>query len=431
MSQIANIDTNAAASTLFHEIFVDEIKPHINFLSPMAGIYAEAPSGKYRLTGKKVVWYADVHAPPRGMATDGHLPDHQSNEGITLETTPARAYLRKAVDNFHEARGSGEGVFLNYLAKQKEDALKGWERMTAEHVHGGSNGTRAKVASVTSTTKVVLKDGYGHAGTNPVMHFDKGQIIAILDVSNAFAVLGAAKITDVDYGAKEITYSPAIAGAAANDVIVSATTTDTTASYFRTERGYAPLGVRDIIDPDGNSTTYLGKSETTYPRLKPFRMDSTDWTEEEFVRFRTGLRTHGQSPVTKTSHVFSCQEGPVHELAKTLIGYRQAPMSGVKLTGGWENEMVEVAGHGFLIDDYHTHDEVLAHALDDLYAADLGGKENTFADDGSPYQRLPDYDGKEWYMRHYFQRFADRRNRLGALRGVPNPYADAFAPVPH
>jgi hypothetical protein len=425
---IANIDPQIGTAALGHEVFVNEVKPHLNHLAPMAGIYQNAPAGSYRIDGKKLVFAADLYPAPPGMGTRGQLPEHQYVDLVTLETTPARAFLRKKRDNFQVARGKGPGVFEDYETRERRQELEGWERMVTFHVHGSSAATLAVVDAVADTTHVTLKDGYGHPGTNPLMHIGPNQIVAVLDASNGYAVLGATTLAgEPNFETKGVVFATAIAGMATGDLLVRATTTNTAAEHFITERGWAPLGCRDIIDPDENNASYLGKAEATYPRLKPVRMDSADWGEIEFVEFKARIRANGGTPVRKDSHVFSCQEGIVLELAKTLLGYRQAPMDGMTLTGGWESDLVNVAGHAFLIDDYHTPDELMAHCLEDLYAVDLNGAANEFSEDGSVWSRLEDWDAMEKYRRHYFQRFADRRNRMGVLRDIPNPYADTLS----
>ena len=44
-----------------------------------------------------------------------------------------------------------------------------------------------------------------------------------------------------------------------------------------------------------------------------------------------------------------------------------------------------------------------------LHVVDLDGDKDVVALDGSMWSRLPDYDGRELYAKHYVQRFASRR----------------------
>ena len=71
-------------------------------------------------------------------------------------------------------------------------------------------------------------------------------------------------------------------------------------------------------------------------------------------------------------------------------------------------------------------------SVEDLFRVDLDGEADYFAEDGSQFSRLSDFDGKEWYVKSYLQNFSDRRNRHAALTGITlaNVTASDFSPVP-
>src|SRR5690606_38942779 len=117
-------------------------------------------------------------------------------------------------------------------------------------------------------------------------------------------------------------------------------------------------------------------------------MDSEDWGEVEMMDFVGQIEDRSQSPVTPDTHVFSCQRAVFNALARTLIPYTQIQQKGRELEGGWET--VRIAGHDFLIDSYHTPDELMAHCLEDYHVVDLDGEPSVYDKDGSPYQRLAD-----------------------------------------
>ena len=86
--------------------------------------------------------------------------------------------------------------------------------------------------------------------------------------------------------------------------------------------------------------------------------------------------------------------------------------------------------HDFLKSTFHLWDVVYAIAPEDLAVVNLDGEPAVWSGDGSQFGRLADYDGKEWFLRHYVQRFPVRRNRLAALTGVPNPNHDRYGGHP-
>ena len=433
-SQTANLNTVAGLSGLFHDVYINKVKPHLDHLSPMAGLFRSIGSKGYMLIGKQIVFAAQLRAAGGAMATSGNLPDHQYQDKVQLNTTPTRAYVRRAVDEFVVARGVTPGVFEDFMADVQQQAVEAFERMQTRHIHGGSTAVVALCASRTSQTVVVLKDGYGHTGTNPMMFLEPGDILCWHDAGNNFAVGGAAKIASFVYSTKTVTFAgnfdDNMTTVTANDPISFATTTDDSADHFESERGKAPLGLRDILDPDAVNASYLGVTEATYPRIKPLRKTSSQWGETEFTDFIREIQASGNSPVTPDNTVMSCQGAVLQELARTLVSFTQIMGKGQTLEGGWDT--VRLAGFDFVEDGYHTHDELMAHCLDDYVVADLDGEPSIAAIDGSEFSRLADFDGKEWYMRHYVQRWADRRNRSGTLKGISisNYDADQFAAVP-
>ena len=75
-----------------------------------------------------------------------------------------------------------------------------------------------------------------------------------------------------------------------------------------------------------------------------------------------------------------------------------------------------------LSDPHHLHNVVYMLCPEDMFVVPLNNQMMGYIDeDGSRFQRLLDYDGREWSMRSYLQRFTNRRIRHGALTGVNNP----------
>lgn len=426
MSQVSNVQ-DVTALQVAHEHYINEVAPHLAHSSETAALFEKANKSEYNFSGSKLVLFADMHFANGAMATGGYIPDHQEVDAVRLETTPARMYRRLAIDGLSEALGKGKGMAEAYLPRLREQMAESWKRMNTRHIHGDSNATIAKVASVTSTTVIVLKDGYGHAGTNPGLALDKNSIVAVLDASASFATLGASKITSYNPSTKTLTLTTAITGMAAEDVLVFATNTDTAAARFDTERGEAPNGLRNIIDPDENNSSFMGVAEADELRWKPLRVDSSDFGETELMEFIGQIEAHGETEVTADSHAFTCQRAVAHEYAKTLIGYTSIQQKGGQLAGGWTG--VKFGEHTFVVDGYHTHDELMAHCLADYRVVDLGAP-SVFSDDGSEWSRSVDHDSKELWMRWYAQRFCKRRNRSGVLKSITVADADKFASVP-
>lgn len=433
--QTAFVQGRTGVGALLQENFAKGIVKWFGLQDPLAALFRKASGSKYKLSGKKLVITAESQFAGGAMATSGWLPAHQEVAPITLETTPARRYVRSAVDNFIAALTKGPGAAEDYMARLNRQHLERFEEMERRHTHGSSTGTVCTVSSRTSATVIVVKDGYGYVGQPPLAHLRKGMWVTSLDASNSFAVLKAAVISSINFTTNTITFATAIDDGTtvvvAGDPLVFSTTPTTTETWFETERGKAPLGVLDIADPKAANSSYLGVVEADEPLVKPLRRTSTSFDDMEFKRFVLELESKSTSPVTPDTHTMSTQGGIVVALAEALTAAGNAQFvqeKGKTLMGGWKT--VKVAGHDFIESPYHIFDTIFAWPMEDLHRVHLGPEFEDEDSDGSVYSRLPNYDGREWYGKDYMQMFADRRNRIGALTAIPNTNATRYTNTP-
>jgi hypothetical protein len=435
MSQQANLGTRTSVGVLLQENFAKGVVPWFGLMDPVAALFKRRANGdRYKVSGKKLVITVEANYAGGAMATGGQLPDHQEVAPITVETTPARRYVRSAIDNFMQALTEGPGAAENYLKRLTRQHLERFQVMERRHVHGSSTGTLCAVSSRTSATVVVAKNGYGYTGQPPLSYLEPGMLVASLDSSADFAVLAVAKIASINYSTNAITFATTIEGAgtiAADDLLVVASTADTAADHFVTERGKAPLGLLDIIDPKAANASHLGVTEASYQRWKPTRRAASSFGDMEFVAFTRELAAKSTSPVTPSSHTMTTQPGIVIALAEAMTSSSNAQFvfeKGKDLPGGYKT--VRVAGHDFVESGDHIYDTIYALCMEDLHRCHLGPEFHDAAEDGSMYSRVADWDAKEWYGRDYMQQFADRRNRCGAYHTITNTNAARYTNTP-
>ncbi|WP_425153963.1 hypothetical protein [Candidatus Palauibacter sp.] len=421
-----------------HENYVGLVKPNIDKSSPTSQLFSEAGPGQYSFNGEKLVGASDLIYSGGALATDGKLPDHEHADAANWETVPVRIYIRRALDNFVDllARG-GPGSFEDLSSRifsQQWDAL---ERMQIRSAIGAATGIICKVDGRTSGTVFTVKDGYGHAGTDPLMHLEPGMAIAWIDTSNSNAVGGASRIASIDYSAASITidsaskWEPGTDMPAAGDLIVFCTTPDTTKDYFTTEYNRQKNGILTIVDPDDELTTVFNISQSDYPRWKPYKEISTKFDHIELTEHWSKGQAKSTSPMNATTHTCIANGAVLAELARTLVGFQQQTQLGRTFRGGYQ--AVQIAGIDFVKDDWFLHDVVMTLSHEDLFNVDLGGGADYMSEDGSMYSRLADFDGREWYIAEYCNSFSDRRNRHFALGGIslPNVSATDFSPSPN
>src|SRR5690606_6650209 len=112
MSQVGPISRTASdISRTVHENYMNEIQPWVDHLDPFAALFQKIGPKGYSLIGEKLVFAADDSYAGGFMGTDGYLPNHQEVQGVELETTAARLYIRRAVDNYIKALAVKPGAY--------------------------------------------------------------------------------------------------------------------------------------------------------------------------------------------------------------------------------------------------------------------------------------------------------------------------------
>lgn len=429
-SQVSVLEAMSDLTGLTHDIFVGRVLPNVRAESPTEMAFQEAGPGDYRFSGQNMTFATDLRFKASGLATSGQVPDYVPIDSVQGYISPIRRYDRVAIDNYVELMASGEGSFEDIGDRIFDKLWESWKNMNIRHSIGSSSGLLAKVSSRTSSTVVVLKDGFGHADTNPLSLIDEGSIIGWYDVSET-QVGGAAAISDIDESANTITLDSAATWEtavgnqiAANDLIYFASTRSTASDHFVLERNLAPNGVGVILDPDAGSTTVFNIAEGDYPRWKPYRKASVTFDHLEVTEFH---RQHGIKrgfPVSPATDVVVAFPSAVSQLARSLMGFQQQSNMGGTLQAGYAGVALP-NGVEILEDPYFYHDVAATLCKDQLYRITLGGDGDFFADDGSMWSRTEDFDAKDGYVREYMNYFSPSRGAHGALTGITTDLTDS------
>ena len=431
-SQQANVDAAANITGLIHEIFVGEVIPGVRWESITAQMYQNAPEGSYRYDGESLNGATDLLRPVGALATNGELPDHDHQDAANWQTTPARAFVRRAVDNFVEAKAQlGPGSFATLGERLLDQMWGAFRLMKIRHAIGGVDAILCLCSSRTSATVWVAKDGYNHTGTDPLMLIDEGMVLTHHSTDGGSAE-GAGTVSSIAYSTNTVTMAATweqTAQVAANDIVCAATTDDPTADYFVSENNLGWNGQAQVIDPDANLTTVFNIAEGTYARWKPFRVSSGTFDHIEVTEFLRRLQAKSTYPVTPGSHTLVCGGATYATLARTLVGFQQQMSLGKTFEGGYT--AVKIADYEIAVDDYQLHDVLSAYCTEELFTVSLV-EAGYFEEDGSMYSRIADFDGKEWYARDYGNSFCPARNRNGALTGITHTVtASDYSPVPN
>lgn len=435
-SQAATVELMAALTGLTHDIFVGRVVNNVRRESPVAMLFKDAQPGEYRLLGQNMKFGVDLRFKTGALATDGNIPDHVPLDSVQGSLTPVRRYARIALDNFVERRASGEGAFDDLADRIFDKLWDSWASMEIRHSIGASSGQVAAVASRTSDTKVVLKNGYGNTDTNPLSNLSEGSIVSWYDV-NQTEIGGAAKITasGINYSTNEITIDSAatwepVNQPAADDLIFFATTNNRSTDYFTAERNLAPNGLGTIVDPAAAATTVHGISQSTYGRWKPYRKASSTFDHLELTEHWLELGAKRGFPVSPQTDTVVSYPSAVAQLARSLLGFQQQAYTGGELAGGYTK--VTVAGIPIIEDHFFYHNVAMTLCHDKLFRIPLSGDADFWGEDGSMWSRIADYDGKETFVVDYHNTFSNHRGAHGALTAITTDVTDDnYAPIPN
>lgn len=435
-SQQAHVELMANLTGLAHDIFVGRVQNLVRRNSATAMQFQDAGPGEYRLEGQNMVFAVDLRFKTGSLATDGKIPDFVGMDAQQGKTTPIRRYSRIALDNLAEMRASGPGAFEDLGDRVFNHLWNSWECQDIRHAVGASSGLVAKVSSRTSSTVVVLKDGYGHTSTNPIQHLSEGSRVAWYDV-NVGAIGGAAEISSINYSTNAITLDSATTWepdsgvtVAADDLLYFSTTNNKSDAHFVSERNLAPNGVGTILDPDASLTTVFNISESTYPRWKPFRKSSVTFDHIEVEEHWRQLHSKRGFPVTPQTDVCVTFPSATAQLARSLMGFQQQSQLGGDLAGGYAS--IAISGKQIVDDPFFYHDVFATFAKDHLFRITLGGEADFWSEDGSMWSRIADHDGKDAFVGEYMNYMSNHRGANAALTGITTDVTESdFDAVPN
>lgn len=431
---VGSLELMANLTGLTHDIFVGDVRDLVRRESPTANLMQDAPAGFFTWSGQKTVFAVDLDFKTSGRATDGKLPLYTRLDAVQGQAQPIRRYDVIALDNLVELLASGQGSFEDIGRRIQRHLWSSWKSMEIRQSIGDSTGLVAKVSSRTSSTVVVLKDGYGNVGTNPVQHLSKGAIIAWFDVSaNGWG--GAARISSIDFATNAVTvdsastWEPSAAVPEANDLVYFATVPDRADAQFVGERNLAPNGIGTILDPAANATTVFGISQTTYPRWKPYRKPSVTFDHMEVSEFFGQLAARRGFDVTPATDACITHPSCIAQLNRSLLGFQQQANLGATFEGGYKtagmvgNEYeptaaLVISGVPIYGDTFFYHNVFAVLFKEALFRVNVGGEADFWAGDGSMWQRTAGYDGKDAFVAEYMNYVSNHRGAHGALTGI-------------
>lgn len=389
-----------------------------------------------RKLGPEHVTYAgndlffDVKVERRGgfvSSANGFLPTSRIAREKQGRLSVARTYAKVQVDGLAlKATSSKEGSYISAAKKIVEDVMDQWEIEQERILHGDSLGIRAVISSVTSTTVVVANAPYGITGSGiGNLHLVDGDDIAVLN-GTTFALRGKTQIASHTVSGDDVTftYTAAVAGQAAGDVIVTAVPASVDAND--TSFGAEPHGLKSIVDVENAFATFEGLND---PRWVANKMTSTTVDETIVMRLLNTIRARAGVDWRKSpkSMLLLTSTGIWQAYGESLLGLRRFSAPTMELKGGFTG--VQVANATLIDDPWAPRGRLYAVYGPDTVFIDLMDFGEISFQDAPKWQRVSNRDAWEAVFASYWNYGVLNRLSQGVISGITDTvnYSPVFA----
>lgn len=389
-----------------------------------------------RKLGPEHVTYAgndlffDVKVERRGgfvSSANGFLPTSRIAREKQGRLSVARTYAKVQVDGLAlKASSSKEGSYISAAKKIVEDVMDQWEIEQERILHGDSLGIRAVISSVTSTTVVVANAPYGITGSGiGNLHLVDGEDIAVLN-GTTFALRGKTQIASHTVSGDDVTftYTAAVAGQAAGDVIVTAVPASVDAND--TSFGAEPHGLKSIVDVENAFATFEGLND---PRWVANKMTSTTVDETIVMRLLNTIRARAGVDWRKSpkSMLLLTSTGIWQAYGESLLGLRRFSAPTMELKGGFTG--VQVANATLIDDPWAPRGRLYAVYGPDTVFIDLMDFGEISFQDAPKWQRVSNRDAWEAVFASYWNYGVLNRLSQGVISGITDTvnYSPVFA----
>lgn len=311
-----------------------------------------------RWGGNGAYWDVVTGRPAGGtFSKGGFFPPDTFAQEKQATTGVARAYVTRQIDGLLNLGTSNkEAAFEKILRKTYREIKSAGRLLMQGALHGAGQGVLCVVSSVTSTTVVVVNAPYGIAGAGQgTLLLAPGDYLAVRDTTGATlrgkSTLSTITTVSATSANGTLTFSSAIAGVVATDIIVKATVSDD--SYSGTAGTDVPNGLANITNRGGSYATLHGLSASTYPIWNTVQMvagtdtpDVNQPTEDDIWQLIRRVANWSGEDALQAPDEFLLMMGPgmIQKVSQSFIGQRRFTAAEIskKIKGGYR--AVEVCG---------------------------------------------------------------------------------------
>lgn len=389
-----------------------------------------------RKLGPEHVTYAgndlffDVKVERRGgfvSSAAGFLPASKIAREKQGRLSVARTYAKVQVDGLAlKATNDAKGSYISAAKKIVEDVMDQWEIEQERILHGDSLGIRAVIGTVTDTTHVIASAPYGIANSGiGNLHLVDGDDIAVLN-GTTFALRGKTQILSHTVAGDNVTftYTAAVAGQVANDIIVTCVPTAVDAND--TSFGAEPHGLKSIMDVEAAFATFEGLND---PRWVANKIVSTTVDETIVMRLLNTIRARAGVDWRKSpkNMLLLTSTGIWQAYGESLLGLRRFSAPTMELKGGFTG--VQVANATLVDDPWAPRGRLYSVYGPDTCFVDLMDFGEISFQDAPKWQRVSNRDAWEAVFAAYWNYGTLNRLSQGVISGITDTinYSPVFA----
>lgn len=336
--QITDTDINGALKNVYASFRVNAFPK----LTPLLAQVAKGKSGgpeRMKWGGNGVFWDA-VLTRPVGMTAEqtGFFPPHAQATEKQATLGIKRTYVTRQVDALAVAGSTeSDAAFIPFARKIVQEAMDAATLGQQEVLHGDGSGVKALVSVATDTTHITVTSPYGISGAGQGgLLLDIGMFIAVYDTTGV-TLRGTATITAVVITADNaaLTLDTAVAGMAATDKVVAASTTT------KTSLNNYPNGLTNIVNRGAAYNVFEGIDAASFARWDATRatpQDAAQPTEMDVWNLATTIagKSGKDAKLKPGQFLLMSTPGVEKKLAESFLGQRQwQAESRVELKGGF------------------------------------------------------------------------------------------------
>jgi hypothetical protein len=332
-----------------------------NLVTPLLAQLERAKGGgpkNIRWGGNAAYWDVVTGRPAGGTFSQaGFFPPDTFAQEKQATVGVARGYVTRQIDGLANlGTTSKEAAFDTILRKTYREIKSASRLLMQGALHGAGQGILCTITTASSSTSVIVQNPYGVSGAGQgSLLLAPGDYVAVRDVTGA-TLRGKSNISAITNvsstsASATLTFTTAISGMVATDIIVKATVSDD--AYSSTAGSGVPNGLINITNRGGSYGTLHGLAASSYAIWDTVKMvagtdtpDANQPTEDDIWQLIRRVANWSGEDALQSPDEFLLMMGPgmLQKVSQSFVGQRRFTAEEIskKIKGGYR--AVEVCG---------------------------------------------------------------------------------------